>query len=111
MTASSKARRFAWSPFALVLAVSNGATAQAPTLKSVQVELPADSVEFTGPGSDAANGICLACHSAEMVLFQPKLSASTWTTEVNKMRTAFKAPIADADAAAIVDYLVKLQNR
>ncbi len=92
-----------------LLATAPGWT-QIAALQSVKVELPWGDREFAGPGADTVNGVCLACHSAEMVLYQPKLSAAAWTAEVNKMRAVFKAPIEDADIPAIVDYLVKLQT-
>ena len=44
-------------------------------LKSMNVDLPfGDRMFPDGPGSDAVNGNCLACHSAGMVLTQPALS-------------------------------------
>jgi len=33
------------------------------------------------------------CHSADMVLNQPAISKTQWREEVEKMRTAYKAPI------------------
>jgi hypothetical protein len=33
------------------------------------------------------------------------LPRATWTAEVTKMRGTYKAPISDADAVLIVDYL------
>jgi hypothetical protein len=62
-----------------------------------------------GPGSDVVNGNCLSCHSAGMVLTQPALSPMQWRTEVEKMRTAYKAPIDAKDIDTIVNYLVALQ--
>ena len=85
-------------------------SADGVALPSVKVELPWGDREFEGEGSTAVNNVCLACHSAEMVHQQPKLSAAAWTAEVNKMRAVFKAPIEDPDVPAIVDYLVKLQG-
>jgi hypothetical protein len=80
-------------------------------LKSVSVELPnGDRMFPAGPGADAANGNCLACHSAGMVLNQPAMSKAQWEAEVNKMRTAFKAPIDSKDVATIVDYLVRIRG-
>jgi hypothetical protein len=61
-------------------------------------------------GSDAVNNNCLACHSAGMVLNQPVLSRSQWKDEVNKMRTAYKAPVDAGDVDAIVDYLVSIRS-
>jgi hypothetical protein len=78
-------------------------------LKSVNVDLPfGDRMFPDGPGSDLANNNCLACHSVGMVLNQPALSKAQWHTEVEKMRTAYKAPIDPKDVDPIVDYLVKL---
>ena len=52
--------------------------------------------------------ISLACHSADMVLNQPAMSNTQWRAEVEKMRTAYKAPIDPKDVDAIVEYLVTL---
>jgi hypothetical protein len=92
-----------------VAALLAAAPAFAETLSSLNLHLPQDDEEFVGPGADTVNSACRACHSVEMVLTQPKLSAAVWTAEVNKMRKIFKAPIDDADVAPIVDYLVRLQ--
>jgi cytochrome c553 len=78
------------------------------TLKSVSVDLPTGDRMFEGPGADAANNNCLACHSAGMVLNQPALSKTQWRAEVDKMRTAYKAPIDSNDVDSIVDYLAGL---
>jgi hypothetical protein len=78
-------------------------------LKSVNIDLPfGDRMFPAGPGSDAANNNCLACHSAGMVLNQAAMSKAQWRAEVEKMRTAYKAPIDPKDVGAIVDYLVAL---
>lgn len=75
-------------------------------LKSVSVELPTSDVTFPGgAAADAINANCLSCHSAGMVLTQPSFARATWAAEVDKMIHAFKAPIDQANAAAIVDYL------
>jgi cytochrome c553 len=78
-------------------------------LKSVNVDLPDSDRMFTGPGADAANNNCLACHSAGMVLNQSTLSKAQWEAEVNKMITAYKAPIAKEDVGPIVDYLANIR--
>ena len=75
-------------------------------MKSVSVDLPnGDRMFPAGPGSDAINNNCLACHSAGMVLNQPVLSKVAWAAEVNKMITIYKAPVDPGDVNAIVDYL------
>ena len=77
-------------------------------LRSVKVELPSSGKMFPGPGADAVNNNCLACHSADMVLNQPALPKATWQAEVDKMIRFYKAPVAAEDVPAIVDYLAKL---
>jgi hypothetical protein len=81
------------------------------SLKSVNVDLPTSDRLFPdGPGSDAVNNNCLACHSAGMVLDQPALSKAQWHAEVEKMITSYKAPIDPADVDAIVGYLVSIRG-
>ena len=80
-------------------------------LKSVKLDLPdSDRMFPAGPGSDAINNNCLACHSAGMVLNQPALSKQAWTAEVNKMINNYKAPIAPEDVGNIVEYLTALKG-
>jgi hypothetical protein len=94
---------------AMTLASVGAHAADKLVLKSVNVDLPfGDRMFPDGPGSDAANNNCLACHSAGMVLNQAAMSKARWRAEVEKMRTAYKAPIDPKDVDAIVDYLVTL---
>jgi hypothetical protein len=80
-------------------------------LKSVKLDLPdSDKMFPDGPGSDAINNNCLACHSSDMVLNQPSLSKQAWAAEVNKMINNYKAPIAPEDVGPIVDYLAALKG-
>jgi cytochrome c5 len=78
------------------------------TLRSVNVDFPDGDRRFEGPGADVVNNNCLACHSAGMVLTQPRLSRAVWQGEVDKMRNTYKAPVEAADVPAIVDYLATL---
>lgn len=78
--------------------------------KSVSVTLPeSDRVFPDGPGHEAITNNCLSCHSAGMILNQPKLSQQVWTEEVTKMRNVYKAPVAEGDVPAIVAYLAALK--
>jgi cytochrome c553 len=96
---------------AALLACTPAWTQQVPAIKSTSVELPAgDSLFPGGSSADAINNNCLACHSADMVLNQPALPRATWEAEVHKMINVYKAPIDDADVAAIVDYLANGKN-
>jgi hypothetical protein len=80
-------------------------------LKSVKIDLPdSDRMFPDGPGSDAINNNCLACHSAGMVLNQPALSKQAWAAEVNKMINNYKAPVAPEVVGPIVEYLTALKG-
>jgi cytochrome c5 len=103
----------------LLIALTTGAAghpagaraAQKLSLKSVTVDLPTGDRMFpNGPGSDVADNNCLACHSAGMVLNQPALSKAQWQAEVNKMISAYKAPVDAKDVGPIVDYLVSIRG-
>lgn len=74
----------------------------------VSVVLPTSSTTFpVGEGADIANSQCLICHSAGMVLRQPALSESQWQTIINKMRTAYGAPLPADQINALAAYLSK----
>jgi hypothetical protein len=83
-------------------------TAGGVTLRSVEVQLPASDRVFPAP-ADAMNAHCTTCHSPGMVLTQPALTPTAWQDEIAKMRNAYKAPVADADVAAILGYLTALK--
>ena len=94
---------------AVVLAPVPGQSEPPLTLTSVTVELPESDNMFTGPGSEALNNNCLACHSAGMVLNQPALPKATWQAVVAKMIHIYKAPVEEKDVGPIVDYLAGIK--
>jgi mono/diheme cytochrome c family protein len=58
------------------------------------------------PGLDKVEGNCGGCHSLDYVpMNSPFLSGAGWDAEVAKMINAFGAPIEQADAKLIADYL------
>jgi mono/diheme cytochrome c family protein len=58
------------------------------------------------PGLDKVQGSCAGCHSLDYVpMNSPFLSPAGWDAEVAKMINAFGAPIDQADAKVIGDYL------
>ena len=60
------------------------------------------------PGVDKVESQCSACHSLDYIpMNSPFPSAELWDAEVTKMIKAFGAPIGDADAKIIADYLKK----
>jgi mono/diheme cytochrome c family protein len=61
-----------------------------------------------GTGLDKVESHCATCHSLDYIrMNSPFLSPAAWDAEVTKMIKAFGAPINDADAKAIMDYLNK----
>ncbi|WP_010219124.1 hypothetical protein [Sphingomonas sp. PAMC 26621] len=78
-------------------------TSQSITLPPETATLPASAEILTTN--------CTACHSAEQLLTQPKLDAKTWTTEIGKMRTAYKASIDPKDDPRILAALLTLPNQ
>jgi len=111
LSGSSAAQR---APVAEGPSIAGGAstiTSHGVTLRSVAVEIPASSTVFPGGRrADIINRDCLLCHSAEMVLSQPKLSRAAWQSEVEKMRDSYKAPSAAEDIPPIVDYLATMTD-
>ncbi|NIX75953.1 c-type cytochrome [Microvirga terricola] len=80
---------------ALALAVSTAAHADETviTLKNA-------------PGRDVVMNNCAACHSLDYIqMNSPFPDQKVWEAEVTKMIKAFGAPIDDADAKTIIDYL------
>ncbi len=60
------------------------------------------------PGLDVVENYCAACHSLDYIqMNSPFPNAALWDAEVTKMIKAFGAPISDADAKTIADYLKK----
>jgi hypothetical protein len=96
----------------LLVAASVPLAARATPIKfkPVKIDLPDSDRMFPGPGSDAINNNCLACHSAGMVLNQPELSKQAWAAEVNKMINVYKAPVASEDVGPIVEYLSRVKG-
>ena len=95
----------------LVLLLHPGQAATITTLNSLKLDVPTSDAMFpAGSGSEPINNNCLACHSADHVLNQPSLSREAWQEVVNKMITAYKAPVSADDAKAIVDYLTRTKG-
>ena len=60
-----------------------------------------------GAGRDKVEANCVACHSLDYIIANsPFMNRQVWDAEVTKMIKAYGAPISDADANVIVDYLV-----
>jgi mono/diheme cytochrome c family protein len=75
----------------------------------VSVELPTSVTPFpAGEGAVIANAQCLICHSAGMVLRQPARTQEQWKETINKMRSAYGAPLPAEQVDALAAYLSRL---
>lgn len=92
----------------LCIAVGLGLTSIA-VAKPLSYALPEETAALrpgTGKGFDAAGANCLSCHSPDYIAMQPpKKGAAFWDSEVQKMIKVYHAPIDEADAKAISEYL------
>jgi hypothetical protein len=72
-------------------------------------QLPEETAAFRpGPGVEAAQSNCGACHSADYIATQPpKQGQGFWEAEIQKMIKVYGAPIDAGDAKTIADYLAK----
>ncbi len=118
-TPAQRGRDFALqAPHSVVARSSAAAAAPLPpvasaagiTLRSVEITFPTtDRVYPGGAPADPLNANCVACHSPGMVLNQPALTRADWESEVNKMRSVYKASVATEDVPAIVAYLAAMK--
>ena len=96
-------------PFLALLLAASVCASSTAAVKTIT--LPPDAAQLKPSplaGYAKAQANCVACHSAEYMLYQPPTAPRAyWETMVKRMQAVFKAPIADADIPPIVDYLVK----
>lgn len=59
------------------------------------------------PGSDVTQTQCQFCHSTDYIVMQPRGDAKQWEGVVTKMIKVFGAPVSDADARTIAEYLAR----
>ena len=65
-----------------------------------------------GPGLDAVEGNCGACHSLDYIqMNSPFQDEKGWTASVSKMVKAMGAPISEDDQKMILAYLVSNYTR
>jgi sulfite dehydrogenase (cytochrome) subunit B len=58
-----------------------------------------------GTGMDVTRRYCSVCHSLDYITTQHKFNKASWQAEVNKMIKVFGAPIDEANAKVIADYI------
>jgi sulfite dehydrogenase (cytochrome) subunit B len=83
--------------------------AGAAIAEPVTYDLPEETAVLKpGPGLETAQSNCVACHSADYIAMQPpKRGKAFWDGEVTKMIKTYGAPITEADAKVIADYLAQ----
>jgi sulfite dehydrogenase (cytochrome) subunit B len=59
------------------------------------------------PGSDVTQTQCQFCHSTDYIVMQPRGDAKQWEAVVTKMIKVFGAPVSEADAKTITEYLAR----
>jgi hypothetical protein len=77
---------------------------------SVSVELPTSETSFPPGDGVEITAQCLICHSAGMVLRQPPLTRDQWLGEINKMRSAYGAPLPADQVDRLADYLFRING-
>ena len=60
-----------------------------------------------GPGSEVAQRGCMLCHSTEYIVTQPPGDQKQWDGVVTKMIKVYGAPLSEADAKTVVEYLAR----
>jgi mono/diheme cytochrome c family protein len=81
-------------------------TVLALSLPAAAEEKPIDLKK--APGLDKVEGNCGSCHTLDYILMNsPYPNAGLWDAEVTKMIKVYGAPITDADAKEIAEYLKK----
>jgi len=92
-------------PLLVSVAIVSAAGAQEKT-----ITLPADhdyGKLKLATHSDLAQAQCQFCHSTDYIVMQPPGDAKQWEGVVTKMIKVYGAPLSEADAKAIADYLTK----
>lgn len=91
-------------PLILICGLAAGIAGSAP----LKIELPPETAAFKpAPGSEIANGQCLACHSVEYVATQPPLPRAFWAGSVKKMQDKYGAQIPPEQIETLLDYLTQ----
>lgn len=82
----------------------------AASAQDKRITLPPDHAYgslTSAPGSEVTQTQCQFCHSTDYIVMQPRGDAKQWEGVVTKMIKVFGAPVTDADAKTITDYLAR----
>lgn len=91
--------------FAASMSLSAATPAKRQAAQQDAQPVPEDQAA-PGPGRELFIARCSSCHSVDYIrMHAPFGTPALWESSVAKMRNAFKAPLDDEDARAIVEYL------
>jgi cytochrome c553 len=92
-------------PSSAVTAATVNGGVRSIVLPQAEIELPA------GPHQREFVVACTTCHSARLVLNQPRFPRAKWGEIVQKMVKTFGAPISVDEEPALLDYLVAIRGK
>jgi cytochrome c5 len=88
------------------------ADAPAKPSGNVSIDLPMIPAALPdGPGKETVAATCVMCHTTRYITMQPPFTRAAWQANVDKMRKVFGAPMSDAQAAEVVNYLVAIRGK
>jgi cytochrome c5 len=91
----------------IALCLTTIAIAETGDSKVHSITLPTVEVKMKdGAGKDKVEQYCNMCHSLDYITSQPKLTAKQWGDTVHKMVEKYGAPVPEADAKEITQYLI-----
>jgi len=86
----------------------------AATAGAEEITLPPDhpyGALKAGPGVEVTQQHCVLCHSTDYIVRQPAGDQKQWDGVVTKMIKVFGAPVSDADARTIAEYLARAYGK
>jgi mono/diheme cytochrome c family protein len=88
----------------IIIAVLMTVSLFAQVSEKIEVPFVAFPIKM-GTGFDAVQANCLTCHSFGYIINQGRQSKAFWREKVDKMIIHFKAPMDEAAAVAVTNYL------
>jgi mono/diheme cytochrome c family protein len=99
-------RSGSYAPDSLGLITQAAAPALALNSSYQVASYPAFALQLAdGPGRAETQIQCGSCHTPRYITMQPPLPAATWDAVVRKMIKTYGAPVSEADAQKIIQYL------
>ena len=96
---------------ALIVLLALGAAATAGAEEITLLPDHAFGALRPGPGVEVTQQHCVLCHSTDYIVLQPRGDQKQWDGVVTKMIKVFGAPVSDADARTIAEYLARAYGK